>query len=194
MSEARLARIEANHAAEITRINAEASARKAQFTEAYQSKVTKFNTDFQAHWQKLEADWQRLTQPIFEAIQAANASAQQEFPDWQPALWRNWKPPGSFKNLAPFARLEVDIKKFAEAAPHDPPAAELEGPPQYLSQSFSLSFRDVGLFSPPSRSGVTGDCGTPQRTSEPFALTTSQRPPNSETSWQRICPGFLSPR
>jgi hypothetical protein len=116
---ARLACCEEEHTATLGRIRGEADTRKKQFTETHQTKIAKFNADYQAHWQKLEADWKRLTQPIFEAINAANSSAQSEFPEWRPEIWRSWRPPASFKNAAPFARLEVDVKKFAEAAPHD---------------------------------------------------------------------------
>src|SRR5205085_2447146 len=84
------------------------------------SKIAKFNADYQAHWQKLEADWKRRIQPMFEAISAANAAAASEFPEWQTQLWPAWAPPATFKNVTRFARLEVDIKKFAETAPHDP--------------------------------------------------------------------------
>lgn len=120
MNEARLTRLETNHAAEIARINDEANAQQQQFTEAHRTKIEKFNADYQASWQKLETDWKRITEPMFETIRAANAAREREFPEWQPDIWKDWKPPGSFKNLAPFARLEVDVKKFAEAAPHDP--------------------------------------------------------------------------
>ena len=33
----------------------------------------KFEADYQAHWHKLEAEWKRLIQPIYESIRASNA-------------------------------------------------------------------------------------------------------------------------
>ena len=116
----RVAQIERERATTVSRLQAEATARKTQFTEAHQSKLARFNADFQAQWQKLEADWQQQTQPLLAAINGANASAEAEFPAWRPELWRGWQPPTSFKNLARFARLEVDVKRLAEAAPRDP--------------------------------------------------------------------------
>ncbi len=116
----RVARVEGEHTGAVNQIQTTATASKAQFTESHHSKVAKFNADFAAHWQKLEADWKQQTQPIFDAINAANATATSEFPEWQPALWQNWTPPASFKNLARFARLEADVRKLAEAAPRDP--------------------------------------------------------------------------
>ncbi|HEY0549919.1 MAG TPA: hypothetical protein VGF13_09980, partial [Verrucomicrobiae bacterium] len=116
----RLARAEGEHTGTVNQIRSDASARQKQFTDVHEGKIAKFNADYQAHWQKLEADWKQLTQPIFETIEAANETAKREFPEWQRTHWQNWKPPGSFKNLAQFARLEVDVKKLAEAAPRDP--------------------------------------------------------------------------
>ncbi len=116
----RLARAEGEHTGSVNQIRSDAAARQKQFTDAHEGKVAKFNADYQAHWEKLEADWKQLTQPIFEAIAAANETAKREFPEWQRPVWQNWKPPGSFKNLAQFARLEADVKKLAEAAPCDP--------------------------------------------------------------------------
>src|SRR5262249_17582257 len=73
----------------------------------------------QGHWQKLEAEWKRLLEPIQNAMQAANTAADQEFPAWEPALSQKWDPPASFKNAVKFARLEVDVAKLAEGMPRD---------------------------------------------------------------------------
>jgi S-DNA-T family DNA segregation ATPase FtsK/SpoIIIE len=137
---ARIARIEQEHIDALARIRSESENRKAQFTESHHSKIAKFNADFQAHWQKLEADWKQQTQPLFDAIHAANTSAESEFPAWQPELWRDWKPPTSFKNLARFARLEVDVKRFAEAAPRDPRLAF----PPHVSLPLLLTYPQQG--------------------------------------------------
>jgi len=140
MSEARLTLLETNHTAEIARINDEVNTHQQQFSEAHHAKIAKFNADYRAQWEKLEADWKRLTQPAFNAIQAANQAAQREFPEWQPEVWKDWKPPASFKNLAPFARLEVEVRKFAEAAPHDPRLAF----PPILSVPLLLTYPQQG--------------------------------------------------
>ena len=136
----RVARAEGEHTGAANRIRAEADASRKQFTDSHESKVARFNADYQAHWQKLEADWKQLTQPIFEAIRAANESAAREFPEWQRTVWQNWKPPGSFKNLAKFARLEADVKKLAEAAPRDPRLAF----PAVVSMPLLLTYPQQG--------------------------------------------------
>jgi S-DNA-T family DNA segregation ATPase FtsK/SpoIIIE len=136
----RAARVEQEHATAVSCVREEADARQKQFTGVHEAKVTKFNADYQAHWQKLETDWKQLTQPIFETIAAANETAKREFPEWQRTLWQNWKPPGSFKNIAKFARLEVDVKKLAEAAPRDPRLAF----PAMVSLPLLLSYPQQG--------------------------------------------------
>ena len=115
----RLARLEQQHATALERVQQGAAAQRQQSTEVHQSKVAKFSADFQAQWAKLEADWKQRIQPINDAIRAANQSVE-EFAPWQTEHWTNWKPPASFKNAAPFARLEVEVKKMAEAMPQDP--------------------------------------------------------------------------
>jgi len=119
LGEERLTRLEQDHAAGLARLNEEATTRKQALTDAHRAKIDKFNADFQAHWQKLEADWKQRIQPIIEAIDAANIAAKDAFPPWQPGLWKNWRPPTSFVNAAQFARLETDVKRFAETAPQD---------------------------------------------------------------------------
>ena len=114
----RLARLEQQHATSLERVQQGAAAQRQQSTELHQSKVAKFSADFQAQWAKLEADWKQRFEPINDAISAANQSVE-EFAPWQATHWKNWKPPTSFKNAAPFARLEVEVKKMAESMPQD---------------------------------------------------------------------------
>jgi ABC-type multidrug transport system fused ATPase/permease subunit len=119
LNETRFTRLETEHTATATRLNQEANTRKQTLTETHRARIEKFNADYQAHWKKLEEDWQQSIQPIWNTIRQANMAAEESFPPWQPDLWKNWRPPGSFKNAARFARLELDLKKFADAAPQD---------------------------------------------------------------------------
>jgi DNA segregation ATPase FtsK/SpoIIIE, S-DNA-T family len=119
LAERRLERIEQNHADTIARLNNEASAAKQALTDLHRAKMEKFNADYQAQWQKLEADWKQRIEPTWEAIDAANIAAGDAFPAWKPELWKNWRPPTSFVNAAQFARLETDVKRFAETFPQD---------------------------------------------------------------------------
>jgi hypothetical protein len=125
-----MAQLEEKHAAKIEQMRQAGAARKQQIVDAHQSKVRKFQTDHDALWQKLTADWKARVQPIYDALGAANATADAAFPPWQPALWENWTPPTTFLNAARFARLEVDAKKLAEVMPRDARLA-LPGPANF---------------------------------------------------------------
>ena len=81
--------------------------------------MAKLNADNQARWQALETEWKDCLQPIYESIRAANAAAEELFPEWQSPAWKKWTPPQDFKNAAKFGRLEVDVAKFAEVMPKD---------------------------------------------------------------------------
>lgn len=116
----RTERLEHEHSAKLEQIRQDAAVRQQQSTSAHDGRIAKFEAEYQAHWQKLEADWKRLIEPIYEAIRAANASAETLYKPWEPSLWAGWAPPAAFGNAAKFGRLEVDVKRFAEAAPQDP--------------------------------------------------------------------------
>lgn len=116
---ARTEALRGKHDAAVERLERDASSRKQQFTSAHETKVAKFTADYRAQWQKLEADWKRVIQPLYEEVNATNIAAEEQFPPWKPELWANWTPPDSFHNAAKFARLDVDVKRFSEAAPQD---------------------------------------------------------------------------
>ena len=115
----KLKQIDKDHADNVARLWQEADTQKGQLAEAHATKMAKLNTDNQARWQALETEWKDCLQPIYESIRAANAAAEELFPDWQSAVWKNWTPPQDFKNAAKFGRLEVDVAKFAETMPKD---------------------------------------------------------------------------
>ena len=116
---ARLKRIERDHDDNVTRLRQEADAQAGQLADARAAKVAKLNADNRVRWQALETEWKDCLQPIYESIRAANAAAEELFPDWQSPAWKKWTPPQDFKNAAKFGRLEVDVAKFAEAMPKD---------------------------------------------------------------------------
>jgi DNA segregation ATPase FtsK/SpoIIIE-like protein len=116
---ANLKRIEHDHTDNVAHLQQEADAQAAQLAEAHAAKMAKLNADNQTRWQALETEWNDRLQPIYESIRAANAAAEELFPDWQSPAWKNWAPPQDFKNAAKFGRLEVDAAKFAEAMPKD---------------------------------------------------------------------------
>ncbi len=66
-----------------------------------------------AAWTALESEWNQRARPAYEAIQTANLSAGQDFPEWRPELWDTWSPPGTFKAGLKFGRMEIDAWKLA---------------------------------------------------------------------------------
>jgi hypothetical protein len=116
---AKLKQIERDHADNVARLRKEADAQAGQLADAHAAKMAKLNADNQARWQALETEWKDCLQPIYESIRAANAAAEELFPEWQSPAWKKWAPPQDFKNAAKFGRLEVDVAKFAEVMPKD---------------------------------------------------------------------------
>ena len=116
---AKLKQAESNHADNVKRLRQEADAQAGQLADAHAAKMAKLNADSQVRWQALETEWNDCLQPIYESIRAANADAEELFPDWQSPAWKKWTPPQDFKNAAKFGRLEVDVTKFAEVMPKD---------------------------------------------------------------------------
>jgi DNA segregation ATPase FtsK/SpoIIIE, S-DNA-T family len=116
---ARLNRIETAHNDLVAKIQSETQTKRSELTSAQEARTSKFRADFDAGWQKLEADWRRQIEPLRAAIKSANAGAS-EFKPWTPELWREWTPPTQFGNAAKLGRIEVDLKRLAEAVPHDP--------------------------------------------------------------------------
>jgi len=116
---AKLKQAESNHADNVTRLRQEADAQAGQLADAHAAKMAKLNADNQVRWQALETEWKDCLQLIYESIRAANAAAEELFPDWQSPAWKKWTPPQDFKNAAKFGRLEVDVAKFAEVMPKD---------------------------------------------------------------------------
>jgi len=116
---AKLKQIERDYTDNVARLRQEADAQAGQLADARAAKVAKLNADNRVRWQALETEWKDCLQPIYESIRAANAAAEELFPDWQSPAWKKWTPPQDFKNAAKFGRLEVDVAKFAEAMPKD---------------------------------------------------------------------------
>jgi DNA segregation ATPase FtsK/SpoIIIE, S-DNA-T family len=113
----RVAALEQHHAQAVERMRAETASRKEQLASAHRAALARFQSAHDAQWQQLEADWRARTAPMRERIDAATAAAQQQFPEWKPDLWANWQPPHAFTNAARFARLELDVKRFADETP-----------------------------------------------------------------------------
>jgi DNA segregation ATPase FtsK/SpoIIIE-like protein len=150
---ARIARIEQDHATAKTRLANEGEIRKKKLAEIHEAKMAKLAAEYQTRWLELEAEWKNRIQPLNDAIAAAGSAAAKLFPDWESEAWQQWTPPREFVNAARFGRLEVDLKRFAEAAPRDQRLV-LPGP-AVLSLPLALAYPLEGsiLF----ETGKTGD-------------------------------------
>jgi len=148
-----LERIQPRHAEAVTRLKAEDVAQVRQIAEAHETKMAQIESEHQQRWQELETDWKNSVMPLCEQLRAANDAAENVFPAWEDASWKNWTPPLEFQNAAKFARLESAIEKFAGPLPKDP---RLKWPgPQNISAPLSLTFPAQGsiLFETGKSSG-----------------------------------------
>jgi DNA segregation ATPase FtsK/SpoIIIE, S-DNA-T family len=118
--QAKLRRLDENHAQTLTRLRAEAEAEAKELFDTHQSKIARLETEFQALWSAQQAEWKAIVEPIYQSIRAANEFAAKLFPPWEIPLWKDWEPPLEFKNAARFGTLEVDMAKAAAAIPKDP--------------------------------------------------------------------------
>ena len=115
-----LERFEKKHAVEIKRMSREAEALDNELEAASKDRMAKIEEDYQTRWGELEAEWKKRIQPMFDAINAGNANAEEDFPEWSQTFCEKWSPPGEFKSAAKFARLEVDLVRLADnAVPKD---------------------------------------------------------------------------
>ncbi|HEY3762754.1 MAG TPA: FtsK/SpoIIIE domain-containing protein [Verrucomicrobiae bacterium] len=130
--------LEKEHSAKLKRIHELSSTEGERTTEAHAAQLAKFESEFQAGWQTLQADWKTAITSLYEKIRAVNAEAEKTFPAWEADAWKNWKPPQQFQNAAKFGRLDVDATKFVEVMPKDPRLALPE--PKKFSVPLSLDF------------------------------------------------------
>ena len=79
--------------------------------------MARLTTEHETRWQTLQTEWENCIRPIHETIRAANATAEELFPDWQQPVWKQWALPEEFKNAAKFGRVEVDVKSSSASRP-----------------------------------------------------------------------------
>jgi hypothetical protein len=135
---ARLEQLEQDHAANIARLREASVTEARKFSETLAAKMAKLESAFQSGWQALENEWNNSIRSLYDQINAANAGAEQLFPEWDPARWKDWTPPREFKNAAKFGRLEVDVATLAGTMPKDQRLA-LPGPAVF-SVPLSLAY------------------------------------------------------
>ncbi len=135
LGRAKLSRLERAHDDNVAHLQQGSDAQAGKLTEVHETKVAKLNADIASRWRALEAEWKNCIQPIHETIRAANAAAENDFPEWEVArasgpsephgqdaratTWKGWTLPDEFKNAAKFGRMDVDTGKMAEAVLKD---------------------------------------------------------------------------
>jgi DNA segregation ATPase FtsK/SpoIIIE, S-DNA-T family len=137
-----IGRLQQRHDATLIDLKAQDGAQVRQLAETHKVLMAQIQSDHDRQWQELEADWKSRSQTLVENIQTTNAAAEKKFPAWDAARWQNWTPPTVFQNAAKFARLEVDLEKFAGPLPKD---ARLRWPDApVFSLPFSLTSPQQG--------------------------------------------------
>jgi DNA segregation ATPase FtsK/SpoIIIE-like protein len=127
---AKLDRLQQQRSASLEQLKRTGEARRKAEVEASQKREAQFNVDYQAQWQKLEAEWKSTIQPIYEGLGSANELAGRLFPPWEPAVLESWAPPAQFAAAAKFAQMEVEVEKLAETTINDKRLA-LPGPSRF---------------------------------------------------------------
>jgi hypothetical protein len=141
---AKLGQVEHEHAGGVTHLREEADAQARQFADTHAEKMARLTTEHETRWQALQAEWENTIRPIHETIRAANATAEELFPDWQQPAWKQWALPEEFKNAAKFGRVEVDVGKLVGVAPKD----------QRLALPFPASFSVPLLLKYPGQGSI----------------------------------------
>jgi hypothetical protein len=139
---AKLETLERQHVGKLEQLKRTAESRRKAELEASEKREAKLNTDYQAQWLTLEADWKQRLQPIYEAIELANTTATKLFPPWEPRVLETWTPPAQFAAAAQFAKLAVDVAKFSETTIKDKRLA-LPGPARF-SVPLCLAYPEQG--------------------------------------------------
>ncbi|HTD85857.1 MAG TPA: FtsK/SpoIIIE domain-containing protein, partial [Candidatus Binatia bacterium] len=134
-------RLERDYNAIVEQLKSAGKAAKLELTNSYKTALAKFNGEHQQQVAELVVTWNQKVHPAYQALAAANAATEEDFPPWQRELWRNWKPPEAFKTAARFARLDVDLKKACGAVPQD---AKLALPGASISVPLVLRYPQEG--------------------------------------------------
>gem|GEM_PF-137796 len=117
--QAELQRVQLAHEEVLAQLRQTAEVETRQIAEARKARLALLEKNFQNALNDLAAEWQSQVLPLGEALQAAGASAEKLFPDWQNTNWDNWTPPPAFLNAVKFAQLEVDMEEFVSGLPKD---------------------------------------------------------------------------
>ena len=137
--------------------------RARQSADTHAEKMARLTTEHETRWQTLQTDRESTIRPISETIRAANATAEELFPDWQQPAWKQWALPEEFKNAAKFGRVEVNVEKLVGVAPKD----------KRLALPFPPGFSIPLLLKYPGQGSIIFETGKPAATRPSRRSTTS---------------------
>jgi hypothetical protein len=132
-----------------------AEARTHEYDETRSTANTALNEEESSRWATLAAEWQTAITPLFQRINALQATAAEFFPPWSDAFLDSWSAAEAFTPLTQFAHLDVSLT----TRPHDP-RLPLPGPEE-LSLPLALSYPKEGsILFETSESATTAIIGT----------------------------------
>ena len=86
--DAKLRQLERDSSQTMARLRAAADAEAKELADTHRAKLARLDTEFQAIWAGLEAEWKTIVGPIYKSIGAANEFAARLFPPWEIPLWK----------------------------------------------------------------------------------------------------------
>jgi DNA segregation ATPase FtsK/SpoIIIE-like protein len=127
---AKIEELETKRTNRLTWVEQAADIRKKDLNKIATEREAKVIEERENQWRKLEGEWRARTQPMYDAIVAAQTGAQKLFPAWTEKVLAEWTPSRVFEHAAKFADLEVDVSKLCDSVPKDP-RLTLPGPQQF---------------------------------------------------------------
>jgi hypothetical protein len=115
----RLQRAETTQAETLAAARRNHAAADRELAASHAAKLAQLEAQNLAAWATLEKSWRETVPPLLAQIAAATDAAAEGFPAWDATLLQVWTPPLHFKNVAPFARLEVEWETFVGSLPKD---------------------------------------------------------------------------
>ncbi|MBK9138662.1 MAG: ATP-binding protein [Verrucomicrobia bacterium] len=108
----RLAMLQARAAAAGT-LSAEAQLREQERIEAeFATAKARIAADEASALADYDLRARQKLSPLLAALGAANEAVAREFPAWSDPAWQAWEPPATFRNAAPFGRLEIEVERL----------------------------------------------------------------------------------
>jgi len=132
-----LAHLEQALAERLSRLAAEAVARRKQLEQQFADARAQIETAYQAALRAANTEWREGIWPLYEELRALRARAAEQFPPWRAEHWETVRLPEQFTHCAPFGELIVELEKFLGPLPPQLEAA-LSAPSPALLRAETL--------------------------------------------------------